>query len=666
MNKNARLNKKVKFLFFGFIILFAVSSVDAQKGNVWASVDNLTKLENSRVFSDLSKKMNIKYKQALSNSRNPRLLKVYEFTCDCDDADLFIALQKVDELKGIEYGPQYESLVLPNDYNAVFNPLWSLNLIKAEGAWDLTHGDSSVNVAVSDQNYNPNHEELIGKVNYYDPYPSLNPAHGTLVAITVAGNTNNGVGLSSIGYDLSLNLYRMYYDEILAASYAGAQVINLSWTSGCVFSQYDQDVINEVYDNGTFIVAAAGNGTTCGGPDALVYPAAYDNVFAVTSVGHLNNHEREIGLPSTTHQHNATVDLCAPGYHVPISKYPNVYEVANGTSIAAPFVTGTVGLMLSVNPCLSNLEIEQILKESAADIYGLNPDYLDLLGAGRLNAENAVLFAANAASNTQPCEEPIVECDQNQSVSAGLCQTTFWGYTDEYAEVTLNGITSGGNGVTTSVWSDQNGNVIGNADTVSFLTNASGVITGEYATNSYRLTSTDEYGCEVSDDVDIITYNVACKKSINESSINPFETEILVCSKIGVDCYPYSDVEYLLNNFSHIRLGPCDAIPDCEEYDDGFITGSDGTEEFTFKVYPNPTEKGMPVNIEMTSYAEPAKVEITNIVTGEMIFTGKLEFGKPLMVEYSILARSKGKSFGRFNVKVYNRSSLVNKKILLR
>ena len=83
-------------------------------------------------------------------------------------------------------------------------------------------------------------------------------------------------------------------------------------------------------------------------------------------------------------------------------------------------------------------------------------------------------------------------------------------------------------------------------------------------------------------------------------------------------------------------------------------------------VYPNPPKKGMPVNIEMTSYAEPANVEITNLVTGEIIFTGKLEFSRPLMVENSIFTRSKGGSFGMFNVKVYNSTSLVNKKIIVR
>ena len=55
----------------------------------------------------------------------------------------------------------------------------------------------------------------------------------------------------------------MSYNEVLAASYAGLDIINLSWTSGCIYNQYAQDVVDEAYNNGSFILAAAGNGTTC-------------------------------------------------------------------------------------------------------------------------------------------------------------------------------------------------------------------------------------------------------------------------------------------------------------------------------------------------------------------------------------------------------------------
>jgi subtilisin family serine protease len=189
----------------------------------------------------------------------------------------------------------------------------------------------------------------------------------------------------------------MNYNDALAASYAGARVLNLSWTSGCTFNSYAQAAIDEIWNNRTFIVASAGNGTTCGGPSNLVYPAAYNHVFAVTSIGPNDNHERTPGNAATTHQHNASVDICAPGYDVAISAGPGWYLTNNGTSFAAPYVTGTVALMVAANPCISNDEIESLLRESAVNIDALNPSYAGQLGAGRLNAASAVERAYNMA-----------------------------------------------------------------------------------------------------------------------------------------------------------------------------------------------------------------------------------------------------------------------------
>jgi len=160
-----------------------------------------------------------------------------------------------------------------------------------------------------------------------------------------------------------------------------------------------QFVLDEVYANGTFIVAAAGNGTTCGDPSALAYPASYNHVFSVTSIGEHDNHEENIGDPHTTHQHNSRVDLAAPGYKVNISDSPVNYSTASGTSYAAPFVTGTVALMLSVNPCIDNDEIEQILKASSVNIDALNPAYAGSIGVGRLNANAAVSMAIATQGN---------------------------------------------------------------------------------------------------------------------------------------------------------------------------------------------------------------------------------------------------------------------------
>ena len=619
MKKTKRLSLKLKALMASFILISS-SHLNAQTATVWGSVDNLKELERSAEYLDVAKTLNIKHQKALSNSRKAALLKVYEFSCDCNEAELYTAINKVGEIKGVEYGPKYESLALPNDYNITFNPLWSLDLINAEGAWDYTHGDPNINVSISDQNFFPNHEELIGKINYYDGTNTSSQTHGTAVAITVAGNTNNGVGLSSIGYDLGLWCYQMNYNEVLAASQAGARVINLSWASGCTYNQYTQDVINEVYyDNGTFIVAAAGNGTTCGGPNNLVYPSAYDNVFSVTSIGINDNHERigmPIGNPNLTHQHNATVDLCAPGYDVPISAAPAWYLNGNGSSYASPFITGTVGLMLSVNPCLSNLEIETFLKQSAVNIDALNPNYVGLLGAGRLNAGAAVEMALNSPSNTNPCGDTI--CDTTQmSVWAGLCQTTFWGYTDAYAEVELSGTTSGGYGVTSSVWTNANGNVIGTDNSISFLTNASSVGMGDYITSTYTLTYTDEFGCSVSDDVEVTTYNVICSKpnAYLNTIPNVNKRRIMVCSKGGFRCVPYFSVANVLAACSNCKLGPCDAIRDCKG---GGVPRNASFESASIKVYPNPSHGA--INIVSNENELIEKIEIYNHM-GQLIET---------------------------------------------
>jgi hypothetical protein len=340
-----------------------------------------------------------KVEYVFSNSRNPELQKVVQLSCDCNAENLYADIvNKTKVAKEVFVAPTYQLLHTPNDYSTAFENDYALTLINAQDAWDVTKGSSSVVLGITDQNFNVSHEELSGKVLYYDATNTSTTTHGTAVAVTAAGNTNNSVGKSSIGYNSSLKLYRMNYNEVLAASYAGAKVVNLSWASGCSFNPYVQQAIDEVWANGTFIVASAGNGTTCGGAGNLVYPAAYNHVFAVSSVGPTNNHERVPGDANTTHQHNASVDICAPGYDVPFTGGPGWYFTSSGTSFAAPFVTGTVGLMLAANPCLTNTEIETILRQTAFNLDALNPQYAGRLGAGRLDAAAAVQLASGYSS----------------------------------------------------------------------------------------------------------------------------------------------------------------------------------------------------------------------------------------------------------------------------
>lgn len=393
--------------------LIGISSftAEAQSARVWARISDRQStprvLENGTIgstnpsFANALNQLGVTdVHQALSNSKNEKLQEVYEFNCNCDLNTLETTLRNFPGVVAeIERAPEYKTLYVPNDYNAVFGTNYALDLIKAPHAWNQTQSNAGIIIGISDENLNPNHEELAGKITYYDYHNSLPSEHGTAVAIIAAGKTDNQVGVSSIGFNSSIAFYEMNFNQLLAATYAGIDVINLSWFSGCSYSQFEQDVIDEVYLNGTFIVAAAGNGTTCGDPSAMAYPASYNHVFSVTSIGEFDNHEENIGDPHTTHQHNSAVDLAAPGYKVNISDAPTNYMTASGSSYAAPFVTGTVALMLSVNPCLDNDEIEQILKNSSNNIDVFNPNYVGSLGAGRLNANAAVSMAIATPSN---------------------------------------------------------------------------------------------------------------------------------------------------------------------------------------------------------------------------------------------------------------------------
>ncbi|MEO9531007.1 MAG: S8 family serine peptidase [Crocinitomicaceae bacterium] len=445
--------------------------------------------------------------QAVPSSRNVELLKVYEITCDCNSGSLIEAINKDNSiLKKAEEAPEYTPLFTPNDYNLTFQNDYALDLINAEEAWSVSTGDSSVLISISDTNFDLNHEELQGTVVAYDSvFNYSNYYHGTAVAITAAGNTHNNEGKSSIGADCALQLLNMNYNAILDATYAGAKVINLSWSGGCYYSGYAQSIIDEAYNNGSIIVAAAGNGSTCGGASNYVYPAALNHVIAVSSVGPADNHERTMGDPATTHQHNDKVDLVAPGYDVALTVSSGWYLTGNGSSFATPYVSGLIGLMKSVQPCLTFEEVETILKTTAQNVDALNPTYAGLLGAGRIDAGAALQMTSTY----------LMEPDYNIS-STVLCSS---------GEVLLQ---------LTNYDSSQFNNVIWSNEDHGFSTTTT-------HSGLYELTLTDTAGCIFTDEIEVtVSSELAAQvKTTNLKCFEDHNGEIHASAFGGMAPYTY-------------------------------------------------------------------------------------------------------------------------------
>ena len=455
--------KTYRNIFFLAFFLFSSTFTYSQSNIIWFKAKNDVVFE-SATWLELSRSFSFKdLKKALPSSTNTELSKIYEMYCDCSVDDLKKATKNISEdIYSIERGPTYVPLYVPNDFSYPSIDNYALNLINAPQAWDLTHGDTNVIIAVSDQDYDEQNTDLVGGVTYhYDTTINTTPTHGTAVAINVSGNTDNGYGLSSIGFNTSLALYKMTYNDILLASQNGSDVINVSWSSGCFYSQLQQDVINQAVLNGSIIVSSAGNGNNCGSAAALIYPASYDNVISVTSVGPTNNHEKIIGDPSSSHQHNDSVDIATPGYGIAINPAQDWFLNSDGTSFGAAYVSGTIGLMLSVNKCISNADIETILKTTSyfLDTMAINLPYAGLIGAGRIDSYQAVLAAMNMTNSLIPTFTVSNGCFLND------------------ASVVLN--VQGGQSPYTASWSN----------------NYSGFNNTALATNTYLVQIVDIHGC---------------------------------------------------------------------------------------------------------------------------------------------------------------------------
>ncbi|MEQ1555071.1 MAG: S8 family serine peptidase, partial [Ferruginibacter sp.] len=338
-----------------------------------------------------------------------------------------------------------EILFTPNDYDLlnhirdgnVYYASSQLNIINAQQAWNITQGSPSVVIGIVDLGFGVpiTNLDLVNKVlsNVVAINPTNNHYHGQSVSSVAAAETNNNIGLASIGNKSMLKFYDINssYDAILQAAVAGCKVINCSWYDGaCSFNPIYQSLIKNITDTlHCVIVAAAGNGLSsghCPGPggngDGYVYPASYDGVISVTSScfhfepGVLTNGLKEnwkdrveyrVGVTTSNHTHNDKVDITSPGYDLSCTYYDGYAHRGSGTSFASPMVAGTAALIFAVNPLLLPVDVDAILKCSSRDIYEIydNINYLNKLGSGRLDAGKAVQLAQTWVPGSAPTQQ---------------------------------------------------------------------------------------------------------------------------------------------------------------------------------------------------------------------------------------------------------------------
>lgn len=309
----------------------------------------------------------------------------------------------------------------PNDIGAnTSNGQWYLHKIQAPEAWFISKGNREIKVAVVDDAIDILHPDLVNNlwtnpleipdngidddgngyiddVHGYDVgdndgnpgVPNNQRSHGTHVAGLVSATTDNGLGIASIGFNLSLISVKCTrdasssllntYQGIVYATEAGADIINCSW-GGNGASATNAQVVQYASSQGCIIVAAAGND----GNEVRMYPAVLPGVI---SVGSTNTSDRVSGFST----YGTWVSVFAPGSGIRSTLPGNRYGRQNGTSMASPIVAGLLGLMKSVYPSIDPQSLKDCLLQSADSIEHLNDTtYIGKTGAGRINAFKAM------------------------------------------------------------------------------------------------------------------------------------------------------------------------------------------------------------------------------------------------------------------------------------
>lgn len=314
-------------------------------------------------------------------------------------------------------------------------------------AWDISLGSDEVIVAVIDAGNESTHPDLNGKwVVGYDfisnadnagdgsaedavPEDNLRNGHGAHVAGTIAAETNNGLGIAGIGWnvsymplrvcgnygcteaDISEALWHVAGYETVAdegQSSARAHVANLSLGGHDFCSPMLQEVITAAESRGVVVVVSAGNSND----DAREYsPASCEGVITVGA-------SDEFKQRASFSNYGPAVDISAPGTNI-LSTVDGGYASWQGTSMSSPHIAGLAALLKSINPTFSTETVLELMQQHVTTI---NCSGAESCGGGVPDAAE-VLDAAQARADEQDVwlESLLVEAvdtsDANRRVS---------------------------------------------------------------------------------------------------------------------------------------------------------------------------------------------------------------------------------------------------------
>lgn len=256
--------------------------------------------------------------------------------------------------------------------------IWGFEAMKVDALYKLIRSSElqprqKALIAILDTGVDGQHEDLKGH------YRSLNAAddndpkgHGTHCAGIAGAVSNNGLGVASfsLGADFiaitsikvlnasGMGSQRSIINGMIKAADAGAAVISLSLggLSNQKRERAYQKAVDYAHKKGAIVVAAAGNANR----NAKNFvPAGVEGVISVSAID--PSLQRAVFSNYIT---DLSMGIAAPGVGIYSTTPGSQYATYSGTSMAAPYVSGLVGLLKSLDPGLTAREIHTLLQQT--------------------------------------------------------------------------------------------------------------------------------------------------------------------------------------------------------------------------------------------------------------------------------------------------------------
>lgn len=249
--------------------------------------------------------------------------------------------------------------------------------------------------------------------------------HGTHVAGIIGAKRNNNIGINGVADNVQIMAIRVVpngderdKDVANGIRYAvdnGAKIINMSFGKGYVYNKKTvDDAVRYALEKDVLLVHAAGNDAK----DIDInpnYPTKYftNDEKAITgeasnwiTVGATGLKVNDDLLANFSNYGYKSVDVFAPGVQIYSTMPENKYKDQQGTSMAAPVVSGLAALLRAYYPQLSAQEVKDIIMKSVTKVdqkVKIKKDgstkkvYLDEISVsgGIVNAYNAIVEANN-------------------------------------------------------------------------------------------------------------------------------------------------------------------------------------------------------------------------------------------------------------------------------